>query len=117
MNNRALSRKLSVFLVCFAFCGQQAFAAEGAVGTLDIVVLAVVDSFSHILYLGMFLLAEDVHRLYGTIERGQKRKGFVTSQRDEAVKKCKELETENADLEEKKHFIEEKATELESLGE
>ena len=114
MNNRALSRKLSVFLVCFAFCGQQAFAAEGAVGTLDIVVLAVVVLLAIFFISACFYLRKMYTGFTGESKEVKKEKDLLLQQRDEAVKKCKELETENADLEEKKHFIEEKATELES---
>ena len=114
MNNRALSRKLSVFLVCFAFCGQQAFAAEGAVGTLDIVVLAVVVLLAIFFISACFYLRKMYTGFTGQSKEIKKEKELLLQQRDEAVKKCKELETENADLEEKKHSIEEKATELES---
>ena len=114
MNNKALSRKLSVFLVCFAFCGQQAFAAEGAVGTLDIVVLAVVVLLAIFFISACFYLRKMYTGFTGQSKEIKKEKELLLQQRDEAVKKCKELETENADLEEKKHSIEEKATELES---
>ncbi len=114
MNNKALSRKLSVFLVCFAFCGQQAFAAEGAVGTLDIVVLAVVVLLAIFFISACFYLRKMYTGFTGQSKEIKKEKDLLLQQRDEAVKKCKELETENADLEEKKHSIEEKATELES---
>ena len=39
MNNRTLFRKWSVFLACFAFCGQQAFAAGGSASPVNPIIM------------------------------------------------------------------------------
>ena len=56
MNNRTLFRKWSVFLACFAFCGQQAFAAGGSASPLEITVLVVVILLALLFVLAAFYL-------------------------------------------------------------
>ena len=54
MNNRTLFRKWSVFLACFAFCGQQAFAAGDSANPLEVTVLIVVILLAFLFVLAAF---------------------------------------------------------------
>lgn len=56
MNNRTLFRKWSVFLACFAFCGQQAFAVGDSANPLEITVLVVVILLALLFVLAAFYL-------------------------------------------------------------
>ena len=113
MNNRALSRKWPVFLVCFALCGRQAFAANGAMGTMDIIVLVFVVLSTIFFISACFFLRKMYAGFTGQSKEIVKEKDLLLLQRDEAEKKNKELEAEKADLVEKQHYIEKKAAGLE----
>ena len=87
MNNRTLFRKWSVFLACFAFCGQQAFAAGGSASPLEITVLVVVILLALLFVLagiaaGGFLFEKDVCRFFEPVPKGGKGKGVACPEPD-----------------------------------
>lgn len=98
MNYRALSGKLFVFLVCFALCGQQAFAANGAMGTFDVVILAFVVFLVIFFISACFYLRKIYTDFTGQSKEIKKEKDLLLLQRDETEKKYKELEAEKSEL-------------------
>lgn len=115
MKNRALYGKWPLFLFGFALCGQPVFAADGGMGTMDIVVLTFVILLAIFFLSTCFYLRKMYVGFSGQSKELEKEKSLLYQQWNEVEKKNKELEAVNADLEEKKHSIEEKAAELELL--
>ncbi|WP_288207430.1 response regulator [uncultured Parabacteroides sp.] len=113
-NNRALFRKWTVFLACFVLCGQRAFAAGEAVGTIDIIVLVFTVLLAILFISACFYLKKMYTGFTGQSKVIAKEKESLIRQRDEAVEKSKELEVEKAALEESKDSIEARLSELES---
>ena len=76
MNNRTLFRKWSVFLACFAFCGQQAFAAGGSASPLEITVLVVVILLALLFVLAAFYLRKMYAGFSSQSQKAVKEKRF-----------------------------------------
>lgn len=112
MNNKALSGKWCILFICFVLGGQQAFAAGETVGTVNIIVLVFVLLLAVFFILACFYLKKMYLGFTGQSKGIAKENELLLQQRDEAVKKNKELETEKADLEGEKNIIEEQVAEL-----
>ena len=114
MNNRTLFRKWSVFLACFAFCGQQAFAAGGSASPLEITVLVVVILLALLFVLAAFYLRKMYAGFSSQSQKAVKEKELLALNQIEIEQKNNELEAAKKKLEEQKEAIESKAAELES---
>lgn len=114
MCTRALFRKWFVFLVCFIFCGRQAFAAVDSVNPLEITVLVVVLILVLLFVPAAFYLRKMYTGFTGQSQKIVKENELLALKQDEANRKYNELETAKKELEEQTETLEAKAVELES---
>lgn len=114
MCTRALFRKWFVFLVCFIFCGRQAFAAVDSVNPLEITVLVVVLILVLLFVPAAFYLRKMYTGFTGQSQKIVKENELLALKQDEAKRKYNELETAKKELEEQIETLEAKAIELES---
>lgn len=114
MCTRALFRKWFVFLVCFVFCGRQAFAAGDSVNPLEITVLIVVLILVLLFVPAAFYLRKMYTGFTGQSQKIVKENELLTLKQNEADRKYNELEAAKRELEEQKDAVESKAIELES---
>lgn len=114
MCTRALFRKWFVFLVCFIFCGRQAFAAVDSVNPLEITVLVVVLILVLLFVPAAFYLRKMYTGFTGQSQKIVKENELLALKQDEANRKYNELETAKKELEEQTETLEAKAIELES---
>lgn len=114
MCTRALFRKWFVFLVCFVFCGRQAFAAGDSVNPLEITVLIVVLILVLLFVPAAFYLRKMYTGFTGQSQKIVKENELLALKQNEADRKYNELEAAKRELEEQKEAVESKAIELES---
>ena len=114
MCTRALFRKWFVFLVCFVFCGRQAFAAGDSVNPLEITVLIVVLILVLLFVPAAFYLRKMYTGFTGQSQKIVKENELLALKQNEADRKYNELEAAKRELEEQKNAVESKAIELES---
>lgn len=114
MCTRALFRKWFVFLVCFVFCGRQAFAAGDSVNPLEITVLIVVLILVLLFVPAAFYLRKMYTGFTGQSQKIVKENELLALKQNEADRKYNELEAAKRELEEQKDAVESKAIELES---
>lgn len=114
MCTRALFRKWFVFLVCFVFCGRQAFAAGDSVNPLEITVLIVVLILVLLFVPAAFYLRKMYTGFTGQSQKIVKENELLVLRQNEADRKYNELEAAKRELEEQKDSVEAKANELES---
>lgn len=114
MNTIALYRKWLLFPACFAFCGQQAFAAEGSGSSLDIVVLTIVIILALLLVFAFFFFRKMYANFAGQSQKLLKENEQFTQRQTEAEKKNEELKDQMKELEARMQEAWEKATSLES---
>lgn len=114
MCTRALFRKWFVFLVCFVFCGRQAFAAGDSVNPLEITVLIVVLILVLLFVPAAFYLRKMYTGFTGQSQKIVKENELLVLKQNEADRKYNELEVSKRELEEQKEAVEAKANELEA---
>ncbi len=114
MCTKALFRKWFVFLVCFVFCGRQAFAAGDSVNPLEITVLIVVLILVLLFVPAAFYLRKMYTGFTGQSQKIVKENELLALKQNEADRKYNELEAAKRELEEQKEAVESKAIELES---
>lgn len=114
MNTIAMYRKWILFPACFAFCGQQAFAAEGTGGSLDIIVLAVVVILALLLVLAFVFIRKMYATVAGQSLKLLKENEQFTQRQTEAEKKNEVLEAQMKELENQMQEALDKAAALES---
>ena len=114
MCTRALFRKWFIFLVCFVFCGRQAFAAGDSVNPLEITVLIVVLILVLLFVPAAFYLRKMYTGFTGQSQKIVKENELLALKQNEADRKYNELEAAKRELEEQKEAVESKAIELES---
>lgn len=114
MNTIALYRKWLLFPACFAFCGQQAFAAEGSGSSLDIVVLTIVIILALLLVFAFFFFRKMYANFAGQSQKLLKENEQFTQRQTEAEKKNEELKDQMKELEARMQEAWDKATSLES---
>lgn len=114
MCTRALFRKWFVFLVCFVFCGRQAFAAGDSVNPLEITVLIVVLILVLLFVPAAFYLRKMYTGFTGQSQKIVKENELLVLRQTEADRKYNELEAAKRELEEQKEAVEAKANELEA---
>lgn len=114
MCTKALFRKWFVFLVCFVFCGRQAFAAGDSVNPLEITVLIVVLILVLLFVPAAFYLRKMYTGFTGQSQKIVKENELLVLRQNEADRKYNELEAAKRELEEQKEAIEAKANELEA---
>lgn len=114
MCTRALFRKWFIFLVCFVFCGRQAFAAGDSVNPLEITVLIVVLILVLLFVPAAFYLRKMYTGFTGQSQKIVKENELLALKQNEADRKYNELEAAKRELEEQKDAVESKAIELES---
>lgn len=114
MNTIALYRKWILFPACFAFCGQQAFAAEGSGSSLDIVVLTIVIILALLLVFAFFFFRKMYANFAGQSQKLLKENEQFTQRQTEAEKKNEELKDQMKELEARMQEAWDKATNLES---
>lgn len=114
MCTRARFRKWFVFLVCFVFCGRQAFAAGDSVNPLEITVLIVVLILVLLFVPAAFYLRKMYTGFTGQSQKIVKENELLALKQNEADRKYNELEAAKRELEEQKEAVESKAIELES---
>lgn len=114
MNTKALYRGRITFSVCFALCGQQAFAANQTGSSMEFILLVVVSILFLLLIVGLLLIRKMFAGFTGQSQKIlQENESFIQRQ-TEAEKKSKELETQKNELEAKIQTFKEKETELEA---
>ncbi|MCS2891325.1 response regulator [Parabacteroides faecis] len=114
MGTRVLFRKWFVFLVCFVFCGRQAFAAGDSVNPLEITVLIVVLILVLLFVPAAFYLRKMYTGFTGQSQKIVKENELLVLRQTEADRKYNELEAAKRELEEQKEAVEAKANELEA---
>lgn len=114
MNTKALYRGWIIFSVCFALCGQQAFAANQTGSSMEFILLVVVSILFLLLIVGLLLIRKMFAGFTGQSQKIlQENESFIQRQ-TEAEKKSKELETQKNELEAKIQTFKEKETALEA---
>lgn len=114
MNTKALYRGRIIFSVCFALCGQQAFAANQTGSSMEFILLVVVSILFLLLIVGLLLIRKMFAGFTGQSQKIlQENESFIQRQ-TEAEKKSKELETQKNELEAKIQTFKEKETALEA---
>lgn len=114
MNTKALYRGRIIFSVCFALCGQQAFAANQTGSSIEFILLVVVSILFLLLIVGLLLIRKMFAGFTGQSQKIlQENESFIQRQ-TEAEKKSKELETQKNELEAKIQTFKEKEIALEA---
>ena len=113
MCTKALFRKWFIFLVCFVFCGRQAFAAGDSVNPLEITVLIVVLILVLLFVPAAFYLRKMYTGFAGQSQKIVKENEQLTLKQNETNRKYNELEVAKRELEEQKEAVEAKVIELE----
>lgn len=98
MNTIALYRKWIVFPACFALCGQQAFAADGSGGSMDIVVLVVVVIMALLLISAFFFFNKMYANMAGQSQKLSQENELFNEQRAATKEKIEKLNAEKEEL-------------------
>lgn len=106
MNTHAYFRKWILFPASLAFCSQQAFAAEGSGGSMDIVILLIVVVMALMLISAFFFFHKMYANITGQSQKLSKENELFNQQRAEAEKAKEQLQAQKAELETRKAELE-----------
>lgn len=114
MNTTAFCRKWIIFPVCFAFCGQNVFAAGATGSSLEVVVLVSIVLLFLLLACAFLFIKKMYVNITGQSQKLLKENEQFTRRQTEAEKKNQELEAGNRQLKDEIDALKEKTSRLES---
>lgn len=114
MNTTAFCRKWIIFPVCFAFCGQNVFAAGATGSSLEVVVLVSIVLLFLLLACAFLFIKKMYVNITGQSQKLLKENEQFTRRQTEAEKMNQELEAGNRQLKDEIDALKEKTSRLES---